>query len=260
MLQFRPILSGKRTFKKAKEVLSSFFFGIFKLPHNERLKLKPMNKFILIFFALGINYEVYSQNVSNPELDLHRNVSEINLGDSYEKWKKFLFNKEVHNERAFSYTFQSDSCCNTVFDNPTSLVWITFQDNKVASIRIELRNFLEGKKMTTAADVKLAVQSAVMKYVTINKRFSTLFGDPYASHSNEQGIRDEPTSIVQWMGTNTFLESNYYYYKAIYPATRTVGTATGLTEKLEEARDKTVVILSDLKFLKEQTQVRILTR
>ena len=211
-----------------------------------------MSKFVLIFFTLWINRGVYSQTVSNPDLDLHRNFSEINLGDNYKKWEKFLFNKEVHNERAFSYTFKSDSCCNTVFDNPTSLVWITFQDNKVASIRIELKNFLEGKKMTTRADMKVAVQSAITKYVTITKRFSTLFGEPYASRTNEQDIPNEPASIEQWMGANTFLETNYYYYEAVYPPTRTVGPATGLTEKLEETKDKTVIILSDLNYLKNK--------
>jgi hypothetical protein len=211
-----------------------------------------MNKFVLIFFNLWINHGVYSQNVSNPELDLHRNFSEINLGDDYEKWQKFLFNKEVHNERVFSYTFKSDSCCNAVFGNPTSLVWVTFQNDKVASIRIELKNFFEGKRMMTTADVKVAIKSAITKYEMINKRFSTLFGVPYASHSNEHDIPNEPASIVQWLGANTFLESNYYYYAAVYPPTRTVGPATGLTEKLEEARDKTVIILSDLNYLKNK--------
>ena len=211
-----------------------------------------MNILILIFFTLWINHGVYSQNVSNPELDLHRNFSDINLGDSYEKWEKFLFNKEVHNERAFSCTFKSDRCCNTLFDNPTSLVWITFQDNKVASIRIELRNFFEGKKMVTTADVKVAIKNAITKYVMINKRFSTLFGEPHASHSDEHDIPNEPASIMQWLGANTFLETNYYYYAAVYPPTRTVGSATGLTEKLEETRDKTVIILSDMNFLKNK--------
>src|SRR3990170_1779027 len=137
-----------------------------------------MNKSFLIFLTLWINHGVYSQNVSNPELDSHRNFSEINLGDDFEKWKKFLFNKEVHNERSFSYTFKSDSCCNTVFGNPTSLVWVTFQNDKVVSIRIELKNFLEGKKMMTTADVKVAIKNGITKYKMINKRFSTLFGEP----------------------------------------------------------------------------------
>ncbi len=146
----------------------------------------------------------------------------------------------------------SDSCCNTVFGNPTSLVWVTFQNDKVASIRIELKNFFEGKRMMATDDVKVAVKNATTKYEMINKRFSTLFGEPYASRSNEHNAPNEPASIVQWLGANTFLETNYYYYTAVYPPTRTVGPATGLTEKLEEARDKIVIILSDLNYLKSK--------
>ena len=211
-----------------------------------------MSRILVLFFTLGIIGEVHSQNVSNPELDLHRSFSDINLGDSYQKWKDFLFDQEVHNKNAFSYTFKSDSCCNAVFDNPTSLVWVTFQNDKVVSIRIELKNFFEGKRMTTTPDVKAVIESSVAKYVMINKRFSTLFGEPYASHSNEHDAQNELAFIVQWMGAITFLETNYYYYPAVYPPTRTVGPPTGLTEKLEEARDKTVIILSDVNFLKEQ--------
>lgn len=205
---------------------------------------------IFLFLPIALLAQAQSQNVANPALDLHRNFSEINLGDNYEKWKKFLLNKEVHNKQTFSYTFKSDSCCNNLFGNPTSLVCVTFQNDTVVSIRIELKNFFEGKKMVTAAEVKTAIESAVTKYAMINKRFSTLFGEPYASHKNEQDIPDEPASIAQWLGANTFLETNYYYYKAVYPPARTVGPAAGLTEKLEETRDKTVVILSDLNFFK----------
>lgn len=209
-----------------------------------------MKTLTCVFLLLPI--ALHSQNVSNPELDLHRNFSEINLGDSYEKWKNFLFDKEVHSQNAFSYTLKSDSCCHTVFGNPTRSVWVTFQNDKVVSIRIELKNFFEGKKMMTNADVKVAIESASTKYAMINKRFSTLFGEPHDSHTNEHHIPNEPASVAQWTGANTFLETNYYYYAAVYPPTRTVGPATGITEKLEETRDKTVIILSDLNFLKSK--------
>lgn len=207
---------------------------------------------IFLFLPIALLAQVQSQNVANPALDLHRNFSEINLGDNYEKWKKFLFNKEGHNQQTFSYTFKSDSCCNTVFGNPTSLVWVTFQNDTIVSIRIELKNFFEGRRLVTAADVKTAIESAVAKYAMINKRFSTLFGEPYASHKNEQDIPNKPAAMVQWLGANTFLETNYYYYKAVYPPARTVGPAAGLTEKLKETSDKTVIILSDLNFLKSK--------
>jgi hypothetical protein len=206
--------------------------------------------FILLFLPTALLAQLHSQNVTNPELDLHRSISKINLGDTYQKWRNFLFDKEEHDIHLFSCTFKSDSCCNTVFGNSTSLVRVTFQNDTVVSIKIELKNFFEGKKLMTAADVKTAIESAVTKYAMINKRFSTLFGEPYASHSNEHQVPDEPRSMVQWLGVNTFLETNYYYYPAVYPPTRTVGPATGLTEKLEEMRDKTVITLSDRNFLK----------
>jgi hypothetical protein len=211
---------------------------------------------IFLFLPIALLSQVQSQNVSNPELDLHRNFSEIVLGDNYEKWKNFLFDKEVHDKHTFSYTFKSNSCCNTVFGNSASFVWVTFQNDKVVSIRIELKNFFEGKKMETAMDLKVAIESAAIKYQTINKKFTTLFGEPYASHTNEHDVPNEPLSVEQWMGANTFLETNYYFYKAVYPPTRTVGPATGLTEKLEETRDKTVIILSDLNFLKNTGSVK----
>ncbi len=205
---------------------------------------------ILLFFPTALLAQLHLQNVTNPELDSHRNFNEINLGDTYQKWKNLLSDKDIQGTNVFSYTFKTDSCCNTVFGRSTSLVTVTFQNDTVVSIRIELKSSFEGKKLMSSADVKKAIEEAASKYAMINKRFSTLFGDPYASHSKEHHVPNEPSAIFQWSGVNTFLETIYYYSPAVYPPSRTVGSATGLTEKLEEMRDRTVIILSDLNFLK----------
>ena len=209
---------------------------------------------IFLFLHIALAAQLPQQKLTNTELDSHRNLNEINLGDSYQKWKNFLFDKEVHDKFVLSYTFKSDSCCNELFGNAAKLVKLTFQNDKVVSIRIELKSFFEGKKIVTSDEGNLAIETAVAKYETINKNFSNLFGKPYASHSNQENIPGEPEAIVQWRGANTFLETNYYYYKAVYPPRRIVGSAMGLTEKLEEARDKTVIVLSDLNFLKNKVK------
>jgi hypothetical protein len=209
---------------------------------------------ILLFFPTILLAQLHLQNVTNPALDLSRNFSEINLGDTYQKWKNLLSDKDVQDISVFSYTFKSDSCCNAVFGNSTSLVTVTFQNDTVVSIRIELKSFFEGKKLMSTADVKKAMEGAATKYAMINKRFSTLFGDPYVSHSNEHHVPNEPAARVQWSGVNTFLETIYYYYPAVYPPSRRIGPAAGLTEKLEEMRDKTIIILSDLNFLRRKLE------
>jgi hypothetical protein len=207
---------------------------------------------ILLFFPTALLAQLHLQNVTNPALDLNRNFSEIYLGDTYQKWKNLLSDKDVQDISVFSYKFKSDSCCNAVFGNSTSFVTVTFQNDTVVSIRIELKSFFEDKKLMSAADVKKAIEGAATNYAMINKRFTTLFGDPYASHSNEHHVPNEPAAIAQWRGVNTFLETIYYYYPAVYPPSRRVGPAAGLTEKLEEMRDKTVIILSDLNFLRSK--------
>lgn len=120
--------------------------------------------------------QVQPQSVSNPELDSHRNSSRMKLGDHYERWKRFLFDKVSHNKQTFSYTLRSDSCCNTVFNGPTSFVWVTFRDNKVVPIRVELPNFLEGKNMVTTTDFKIAIREATAQYINLVNKFNALFG------------------------------------------------------------------------------------
>ena len=207
---------------------------------------------LLLLLCTALPSQLHSQNPANPQLDLHRSFSEINLGDKYQKWKNFLFDREEHDVHLFSYTFKSDDCCNSAFGHATSLVKVTFQDDTVVSIAIELKNFFEGKRLVTMADAKNAIESSRTKHAMINKRFSTLFGQPYATQSIHSNVPGEPASIFQWFGLNTFLETRYYYYPAVYPPSRTVGTAIGLTEKLEEMREKTIITLSDANFLRKR--------
>jgi hypothetical protein len=205
---------------------------------------------LLLLLCTALPSHLHSQNPANPKLDLHRSFSEIKLGDKYQKWKNFLFDREEHDIHIFSYTLKSDDCCNSAFGHATCLVKVTFQNDTVVSIEIELKNFFEGKRLMTPADAKTAIESSLTKHSMINKRFSNLFGQPYVAHSSQHNVPDEPASVFQWFGLNTFLETRYYYYPAVYPPSRTVGTAIGLTEKLEEMRDKTVITLSDASFLR----------
>lgn len=207
---------------------------------------------ILLFTPIVLLPQPTPQRITNPALDSHRNLGEISLGDTYEKWKDFLFGEEVLDKQLSSYTFRSDHCCHTLFENPVGLIRVTFQDDKVVSIRMELKNFLEGKKMKSSAELRVASESALNKYEQIKQQFSALLGNPGSTRSNEYEIPNEAKSVAQWRGTDTILETRYYYFKAVYPATRIVGSPVGLTEKLVEASDKTVIILSDLNFVKDK--------
>jgi hypothetical protein len=228
--------------KKRFFFYSSLFYWDFPLS-----KVYYVMKTLLWMFTF-LPAMLLAQGTHNPTD--HKKFIEVNLGDPFSKWGDFLFDKEDHMNDSYSYSFKRGSCCNAVFGNEVETVRLTFQGDKVVEINIRLKNFFEGKKLTTATEIKTATQEATTKYQTINEQFTSLFGKPYANRRKENNIQDLPLYTTQWLDKNIHLETQYYYYSPVYPTTRVIGTAEGLVEKLEEAHDKTVIVVSDVSFLK----------
>jgi hypothetical protein len=206
----------------------------------------------IVAAILSISIAGYSQNVSNPDLDSHRKFSEIYLGDSFEKWKIYLRDKDPYKESIVTYTLQNEKCCNSVFGYTAQTIKVTFENAKVVSIYIELGNFLDGKNMNTVPDFKFALENAVSNYLNINDQFEVLFGKPHYSDTNKKKVPDEPLYTAQWIGARTQLETDYFLYDAVYDPARTVDPKTGYTKKLKEAYDTTIIIISDLEYLKRR--------
>lgn len=62
--------------------------------------------------------------------------------------------------------------------------------------------------------------------------------DSFTTRSNENNFQNNPAIVTQWLGENTFLETQYFLHEAIYDPSKATDSKTGYTKKLAEARDK----------------------
>lgn len=157
-------------------------------------------KFILgvLTTLLAVSYSSFGQFGNNPKLDQHRSFKEIKLSDTFDRWSKQLTYR-ASNGDVKQYVFDINYCCNTIFEFEAELVTVLIQDNKIVSIKIDLKKFQESQT---------SIEKGYRLYESIESQFNTLFGKHYASEAN----MTNPMRKSQWIGNKTVLETRYNYY------------------------------------------------
>lgn len=153
----------------------------------------------IILLIIGMCYTTaYAQRVRNTKLDEHRGFKEIQLGDSFEKWSDKLTYRDSDGSTT-QYVFDTNYCCNQVFEFEAELVTVLIENKKVVSIVIYLKKFQESHT---------SLEKGFQFYESIERQFTTLFG----AHYGKSGNQTNPLIKTQWMGNKTVLETTYHYY------------------------------------------------
>ena len=169
------------------------------------MKKKKYFASIVLLLIIGFS-NIYCQSLA--DLDARNGYKDLKLGDSFNKWSSDLTelfrDDAVKGERYFKY---NGMCCTKVFEFPVERIILTFYDNKIVRIYIELQNFQTFYKRQYTTGF-----SKDGGYNILNSEFASLFGKPSDSKFEKDG---NPYHIFTgWFGQKVHLESCYKYIGA----------------------------------------------
>ena len=143
---------------------------------------------------------------SLADLDKRNGFKELKLGDSYNKWAKDLvkLSSNKYAKPGESFFRYRGNCCLKIFEFDVKEIVLTFNEDKIIRIYIQLVNFQKFYNRDHTIGF-----SKTGGYEKLNSKFTSLFGKPSGSYMPEDGT---PYHIqTGWFGQEVYLKTYYKY-------------------------------------------------
>lgn len=159
------------------------------------------HKLLIILTLTTIS--LFSQSIE--DLDTKNGFNQFKLGDLYTKWQSNLELTEFKYQDADTKLyFYTGNCCSSLFGFKIEGIFMTFHNNKLVDISIDLDRERERQDTQWMVDCQKRLSSVM-------KSFVALYGIPQSVNEPKDIIRDNPTYILGWIGEKVVLKVEHTY-------------------------------------------------
>ncbi|MFT4224417.1 hypothetical protein [Dysgonomonas sp.] len=163
--------------------------------------MKIRHKLLILLMLSSIS--LFSQSID--DLDTRNGFNQFKLGDSYIKWQSDLkptgFKFHMPNTELYFYT---GNCCSSLFGFKIEGIFMTFQNNKLVEISIDLDRERERQDTQYMVDCQNRLKSVLNSLVA-------LYGTPQSIKEPKDLVRENPTYILGWIGEKVILKVEHSF-------------------------------------------------
>ncbi|MBF0576387.1 hypothetical protein [Dysgonomonas sp. GY617] len=163
--------------------------------------MHKIHSLILLFFL----FSTIANSQSIEDLDKKNGFNQFQLGDSYTKWQSDLkltqFEYHIPNAKLYFYT---GKCCQDLFGFKVEGIFMTFQNDKLVEININLDRERQRQDSQILVDCQSKLKRVINSLVA-------LYGIPQSGQEPKDLQKKDPTYILAWIGKKAILKLEHSY-------------------------------------------------